>query len=99
MATGMVMATMMMSMNNGASDANQTVAAFLITRPPYAYLGFGWESDDRQWNDLFWLQAGQPAGLCVEAPSGVFSREWSLGTATLDCNCYSADLSFQSLVV
>jgi hypothetical protein len=37
---------MLMQMDNSAANANQTVAAFLISRPPYAYLGWGWESDD-----------------------------------------------------
>lgn len=88
----------MMSMDASAGNANQSVAAFLITRPPYAYLGYGWESDDKQWSDLFYLQAGVPQGLCAEAPAGVFSRVWSEGTATLDCNTYTASLPFPSLV-
>lgn len=31
-------------MKHSASIANQSVAAFLIIRPPIAFLGFGWES-------------------------------------------------------
>ena len=38
-------APMLMQMDNSAANANQTVAAFLISRPPYAYLGWGWESE------------------------------------------------------
>ena len=73
-APAMQGAPLMTAMDNAPDNANQTIAAFLITRPPYAYIGWGWESDDRNWNDLFWLQAGEPTGLCVESPAGVFSR-------------------------
>lgn len=118
-----------------AANANQSIASFLIVRPPYgceyplqrhtAYcapstlpsalspmnptrspllhislpsvIGWGWESDDRQWNDIFYLQAGEPLGLCAEAPAGVFSRAWSNGVAQLDCNSWTATLPFPSL--
>lgn len=106
-----------------AGNANQSVAAFLVSRPPYAWIGFGWESDDRNWNDLFYLQvrwwrrgcegvgvglhrsshcsscsqAGEPTGLCAEGPTGVFSRPWTLGTASLDCNTWTASLPFSPL--
>ena len=148
---------LMTAFNPNPADKNQTLAAFLITRPPYGWIGFGWEStserrsqllvdahtllqrartgcdmecairalpllhngpppppphspasspwlyfsplagDDRQWDDLFLLQAGTPLGLCTEPSQGVFQREWSLGTASLDCNSYTAELPFQSL--
>ena len=65
--------------------------------PPYGWIGFGWESDDRNWNDIFLLQAGEPMGLCSEAPPGVFSRPWTLGTASLDCNSWTASLPFAPL--
>jgi hypothetical protein len=88
---------MMLAMDNDPANANQTVAAFLISRPPHAYLGWGWESDDRQWNDLFYLQVGAPLGLCSEGAPGVFSRAYSAGTASLDCNTWSAELPFPAL--
>jgi hypothetical protein len=94
---------MLMQMDNSAANANQTVAAFLISRPPYAYLGWGWESDDAQWNSLFYLQVGEPlaggAGLCTEGPAGVFTRAFSAGTAALDCNAWAATLPFPALQV
>ena len=97
-----------------------------LCSPPYGWIGFGWESDDRNWNDLFYLQvrrgpgiflrkwdvgqvgnragtdpfylqAGEPTGLCTEGPTGVFSRNWTLGTASLDCNSWTASLPFPSL--
>lgn len=82
----------------GAGDAsNQTVAAFLITRPPIGFVGWGWESDDSKWNDIFLLQPGVPAGLCYQPKPGVYARKWSAGTAVLDCNKWVANLPFPSL--
>ena len=76
---------------------NQTVAAFLIVRPPVAFIGFPWPAQDAQWSDQFLLQAGEPAGLCAEKEPGVFSREWSRGQAALDCNNWEAALPFDEL--
>lgn len=83
--------------HHDAAYSNQSVASFLITRPPIAFLGFSWESDDRDWDPSFLLQAGEPQGLCVEGPDGVFSRKWTLGTAALDCNTFTASLPFEAL--
>ena len=58
-----------------ASNINQSIASFLVTRPPIAYLGFGWESDQRQWNPAFRWAVGEPTpsgALCVESPTNVF---------------------------
>ena len=77
---------------------NQSVAAFLIIRPPVAFFGFGYESDDRHWHNIFLLQPGTPTDLCQEQPPGVFSRQWTNGKATLDCNTGEASLPFPSLV-
>jgi hypothetical protein len=100
---------LMMHANDSGID-NQTLAAFLIVRPPIAYLGWGWESDDRFWDDRFLLQPGVPRGGCQEmnhsggggggggGGSGVFWRQWSHGVARLDCGRWSADLPFPSLL-
>ena len=88
---------MLMAMDNDPTNDRQFVAAFLIARPPHAYLGWGWESDDKDWNDLFYLQVGEPLGLCAEGPSGVFSRPYTLGTAGMNCNNYTATLPFSPL--
>ena len=84
-------------MQHNASAANQSVAAFLIVRPPNGYLGSGWYSNDQDWSSLFLLQPGVPTALCAEAPPGVFSRRWSAGMAALDCNSWTASLPFPSL--
>lgn len=93
--------SLIMGMDNSPANANQTVAGFLVVRPAYAYLGWGWESDDGMWNDLFYLQAGEPMagppGLCTETSPGVFSRQWTQGVVTLDCNAWAASLPFSML--
>jgi hypothetical protein len=84
-------------LQHDAAARNQSVAAFLIVRPPNGYLGFGWYSNDLDWDPIFLLQPGTPLALCAEAPAGVFTRAWSAGTARLDCNTFEADLPFPSL--
>ena len=83
-----------MLMHMDDAHANQTVAAFLITRPPYAYVGYSWESSDANFSSLFYLAVGEPTGLCAEGPPGVFQRPWSLGMPRLDCNSFEAELPF-----
>ena len=78
---------------------NATIAAFLITRPPIGFIGWGWESDDRKWpqSGIFNLQAGTPTGLCKTEGPGVYSRAWTNGVARLDCNKGTSELPFPSL--
>lgn len=80
----------------GANTLNQTVAAFLVTRPPIAFLGSRWQ--DEQWEPIFALDVGEPLGLCAETAPGVFERAWSKGTVSLDCNTWEASLPFTPLV-
>lgn len=70
------------------SNKIQSLAGFLVVRPPTAYIGFGWESDQRNWDPLFLTDVGTPLGLCAEGPTGVFTRPWTRGNATLDCNTW-----------
>lgn len=77
------------------SAFNQSLAAFLVTRPPIGFLGFGWESDMRAWRPEFLWAVGEPTppgALCSEGPAGVFSRPWTYGTAALDCNTWTATI-------
>ena len=78
-----------------AGPLNQSLAAFLVARPPIAFFGSRWQDD--QWDPLFNLDTGVPTSLCVEAPAGVFSRAWSRGSASLDCNAWAATLDFPLL--
>ena len=77
---------------SNATNHAQTMAAFLITRPPVAFIGsYMLRSIE---SDLFNLDVGEPLGLCAEVTSGVFERKWSKGTATLDCHTYTPTLDF-----
>ena len=85
----------------GGSDSNITdpdtdIAAFLLTRGPYAWLGHGWSGCSKQYERPAGLDVdyGVPHGLCVESAngSGVFTREWSKASVTLDCNTWSGSI-------
>ncbi len=67
---------------------NQSLASFLVTRPPVAFFGFGWPSDTTDWRPEFLWQVGTPMGVCAETAPGVFSRPWTHGAASLDCNSW-----------
>ena len=73
---------------------NQSIAAFLITRPPVAFVGKV-PTVDMQ------LQPGVPmpgaAGLCKTEGSGVYSRAWTAGVARLDCAAWTSELPFPSI--
>lgn len=83
----------------------QTMAAFLVTRPPVGFIGSyimrgpgeGGPAHGDAASPLFALDVGEPLELCTEAAPGVFSRKWSKGVAALDCNTYEATLPFPSL--
>ena len=83
--------------NNFAGVTAQTftdyTAEFLLTRGPYAILGYSWcgctngnESRPRakEWDEDF----GEPVGgaACHETTPGVFEREWSKATVQWNCS-------------
>lgn len=72
------------------TNFNQTLASFLVTRPPVGFFGFGWPSDTTNWRPEFLWQVGEPLGLCAETVTGVFTRPWTHGVASLDCNTWDA---------
>jgi hypothetical protein len=73
-----------------AADKMPVLAAFLVGRGPYAFVGYGWYgggSESIPAFDALWdTDVGTPVGLCAQAAPGVFSRTWTRGTATIDCN-------------
>ena len=79
---------------SNATNHAQTMAAFLIVRPPVAFIG-SYMLRSLEF-DLFDLDVGEPLGLCDEVRDGVFQRRWSKGTATLDCHTYAATLDFKA---
>ena len=79
----------------GLSPENFTdyTAEFLLTRGPYALLGYSWcgctngqemRPRAKEWDEDY----GEPLGVCKETAvgSGVFEREWSKATVKWDCN-------------
>lgn len=66
----------------------QSLAGFLVVRGPHAFIGFGFRSNQSNWDPLFLTPVGEPTGLCAEGPHGVFTRPWTAGTARLDCNTW-----------
>ena len=80
-------------------NPTQSVASFLIARGPYAFLGTGWEGGAAPWDPIYLLQVGEPTGNCAQTSSGVFSRPWTYGTVTLDCNAWTASIPNQGTTV
>ena len=83
-----------------SSIANQSVAAFLITRGPNSYLGYPWENFNYfpKWDPIFLLDVGEPTGDCVEISNGLWSRAWTYGDVTLDCNTFHASIPHSGLL-
>jgi hypothetical protein len=87
-----------------ATNHEQTMAAFLVTRPPVAFIGSyimreGFDPFPpfhNAWSPLFDLDVGEPVDMCTEVKPGMFERKWTKGVAALDCNSYEATLSFNS---
>lgn len=74
-------------------SATQAAAQFLLTRGPYAWIGyFDWQTQGGisnwprppEWDTDY----GAPDGPCSETGegTGIFTRRWSKATVTWDCN-------------
>jgi hypothetical protein len=82
------------------------IASFLLVRGKYAWIGYSW-SQCWGWNghkgdyflrpDEFDYEVGRPLELCHEtAPgSGVWKRQWSKATATVDCHTMNATIKLE----
>jgi hypothetical protein len=74
-----------------SENVNVSIASFLIVRPNYAWIGYGAGYYQPKWNDAFLWDVGEPIGECQNGTRpGVFVREWTYGTAIMDCNSYTA---------
>ena len=67
----------------------QSIASFLVARPAYAWIGYGAGQYQPTWNDALSWDVGAPTGQCTQTSPGVFQRDWSYGTAAMDCNTYT----------
>ena len=71
-----------------SANINVSIASFLIVRPAYAWLG-----GNRLWNDAFRWNFGEPTSACRNGSApGTFERDWTFGTATMDCLSYTASV-------
>jgi hypothetical protein len=73
-----------------SENINVSIASFLIIRPDFAWLGYGAGYYQPKWNDAFLWDVGLPISNCSIINPGVFTREWTYGTALMDCNSYTA---------
>ena len=74
-----------------------SLAAFLITRGPFAWFGYGWTgcADAKHpFTRPKELDAdyGTPQGFCKETKPGVFERKWSKADISINCNDFTADI-------
>jgi len=69
------------------ADAVDELAAFLLVRGPYAWVGYGWHGCEPPppLPPALAQDVGVPLGNLTEVSAGVFSRAWSRATATFDC--------------
>lgn len=49
-------------------------------------------SSAKCWDPKWMWDVGEPEGTCFEAAPGVFTRAWSYGNATLDCNTMTSSI-------
>lgn len=87
---------MTMQWPSSQADKLPVLAAFLISRGPYAYIGTGFNDEPIPPWDPLWdsFDVGEPTSLCAEVPTGVFSRQWSNGNVSLDCTSWTATFIF-----
>ena len=80
-------------------DLENDLANFLLVRGPYAYLGTAWVGCSRNYflPPALAVDYGEPSGLCAEtAPgSGVFSRDYSKATVTIDCATWTSSIAMK----
>jgi len=76
----------------------EDLAAFLIARGPYAWLGYGWVGciTDYEFPDAWTYDYGTPLTSYFNstAPS-VYSREYTKATATFDCTAWKGTVTMK----
>ena len=83
--------------NRSTVTEERDIAAFLLVRGPYAYLGEGWQGcigEPPALPPAVFLDYGVPLSNTTEAAPGVFTRQWSKALVTFDCNNYNASIVF-----
>ena len=87
---------MMMKAGPTPADFHQYLAAFLLVRGPYAWFGNAWQGCNNipTRDPAVDVDYGEPVGHCepVAGRPGVFQRQWTKATVTLDCAKWEADI-------
>merc|ERR1712187_243564 len=86
----------------------QDLAAFLLLRGPYAWIGYNWvgcvgsppldrgkRPQDIEYPRAFAFDYGTPWGTCKETgvDTKVFTRKWTNAHVTLDCHDFTAKIT------
>jgi len=81
------------------TDPLQDIVNFQLIRGPYALLGHGWLGCSRDYSvpEQFSWDFGEPTELCHETStgSGIFTREWTKSTVTMDCNTWTPTITLK----
>ena len=88
--------------NGTLRSPEQVIAAFLLTRGAYAYVGYGWTGCiDAQHPftrpALLDADFGSPVGFCSETAPGsqVWTREIDNAVVSLDCGAWKANYTWK----
>lgn len=77
----------------------QDLAAFLLLRGPYSFLGYGWVDTNAEyyWPPALSIDFGEATELCHETVlgSGVYTRDFTLSTVSLDCNTWTPTITMK----
>jgi hypothetical protein len=77
----------------------QDLAIFLLLRGNFAFLGFGWSGCGNlvTFPEVLGSDFGVPSGFCQETGtnSGVFVRDWTKASVTMDCNTYKGSVTMK----
>lgn len=84
------------------SNATQLTAEFLLSRGPYAWLGYGWigctNGDEARPRPEQWdVDYGIPSGPCSETGvnTSIFTRDFSKATVTWNCLTGEGDIKMK----
>jgi hypothetical protein len=82
------------------------VTTFLLARREYAWLGFSWVGCSHgsvpgsgrgayATSELVQRDYGVPTEICSESAPGVYQREWSKASVSLDCNTMTPTITMK----
>ena len=80
----------------GSAGVQRDLAAFLLLRGPYAWIGRGWggcspEGPAPLPEELGW-DVGVPLGNASEVEPGVFERRWSKASVRFNCTSWEGEV-------